>query len=285
MKNKSNKKKSTGRQIMSGCIYVALSAVVVAVSVNTAISLLPDTKPLTDTENIVENPGLPLPKAEVIPSLPEISLPDAYDYTKSIPEEREDDSDKPVSDSVTGIDAVTVEETADNSSADSFENSLSDSLDGVPEPMPLSIPDGADLGFSGYIKPFDGFVTVSHSVDVPVYSPTMFDYRTHTGVDIAGEAGESIKAVSGGIITEIYNDDLLGHTVCVKNGEGYIIKYSNLMPTLADGIEVGSVIETGKIIGGIGETAISESAEASHLHLEIYDQNGTAVNPEDLIDF
>lgn len=281
MKKISKSKGRLKRQIVSGCVYVALSAVVVAVSLSTALSLFPDTKPIVDAVPDTENLNLSLPKADVIPSLPEISLPDAYDYTASSPEKEGDAGDIAVSDSAEGIDATVTEEP------------LSDVTDLIPSAVPeqaplttpLSIPDGADLGFDGFIKPNDGFVTVSHSEDTPVFSPTMLDYRTHIGVDVSGDVGESVKAVNGGIITEIYSDDLLGNTVCVKNAGGYTVKYSNLMPVLADGIEVGEVIETGRVIGGIGETAISEAAEASHLHLEIYDENGNAIDPEELIDF
>ena len=281
MKKFSQSKRSFRRQIVSGCVYVALSAVVVAVSLGTALSLFPDTNPTVDTVPDSQNLNLSLPETDFVPSLPELSPSHSYDYTAVLPDIDTGEEGVAVSDNAEGINATITE----NTIPDVTEPLSTTVGDTETQPSPISIPDGADLGFDGFIKPNDGFITVSHSQDTPVFSPTMLDYRTHIGVDISGETGESIKAVNGGVVTEIYFDDLLGNTVCMKNSDGYIIKYSNLLPVLADGIEVGKVIETGRIIGGIGETAICEAAEASHLHLEIYDGDGNPVDPENLIDF
>ena len=147
------------------------------------------------------------------------------------------------------------------------------------------IPVDANLGLDRFIKPCAGFITVSHSVELPVYSPTMSDYRTHIGVDVAESLGTEIVAVCGGIVTDIYTDDLYGMTVEVVNREGYTVRYSNLTEKLSAGIEKGAIMKTGASIGGIGETAICEAVETPHVHLEIYDAKGTPVNPEDLIDF
>jgi murein DD-endopeptidase MepM/ murein hydrolase activator NlpD len=79
--------------------------------------------------------------------------------------------------------------------------------------LEFSIPSDANLGLSKFIKPCDGYVSKEHSLTIPVYSPTMSDYRTHHGVDVTGEAGDVVYVVCGGIVRDIYDDDLYGKTV------------------------------------------------------------------------
>ena len=261
--------KSLKRQLLSGTIYVALAAVVVAVTLNTTIGLISDKTTIPKTENTSEENYSGLPNTYTVP---ELTLPD---FNIPVPESSDN---TPVSDVAEGIDSLIVE------AEPIVQENLSESPS-VPSTSPLSIPDGANLGLDKFIRPCNGFVSKAHSVDVPVYSPTMSDYRTHTGIDIVGDLGTEIYCVNGGIVTDIYDDDLYGTTVEIRNRSGYTMKYSNLMPTLSAGIEIGTIIKTGDPVGGIGETAICEVVETPHLHLEIYDEDGNPVDPEDLISF
>ena len=56
--------------------------------------------------------------------------------------------------------------------------------------------------------------------------------------------------------------------------------YSNLsaQPT----VESGDSVETGTVIGTVGDTAIAESGLASHLHLEV-SLNGELVDPREFL--
>lgn len=270
MKNKGENQKTLKKQLISGTVYVALAAVVVAVTVNTTVGILSGGN-VKIPESVPENTNLELPS---IPEIPKIDIPNLSLSLSGDTLMSGDDDTSPVSDSVDGIDSVITEEIG----TESLEESTA-------SPAPLAIPDGANLGFDKYIKPCDGYVSKEHSADVPVYSTTLSDYRIHIGVDITGEIGTPVYAAVGGIVTDIYDDDLYGKTVCIKNRAGYTAKYSNLLPTLNANIAVGSLITTGQTIGGIGDTALCEAVEPSHLHLEIYDENGNAVDPEDLISF
>ena len=67
----------------------------------------------------------------------------------------------------------------------------------TPVTVPESeIPQDLNMGFDGFIKPCSGYVSKSFSLDIPVYSSTMSDYRTHHGVDVTGEAGDVVYVVS-----------------------------------------------------------------------------------------
>lgn len=268
MKNKNSGHKSLKKQLLSGTVYVALAAVVVAVTVNTTVGILsggnveiPDSTP--------QNTNLELPS---IPDIPKIDIPElSLDLSdNSLSSDTQEDT-FPVSDSPDGIDSVITEAP------------LSENTGAVTEAP--AIPEDAQLGIDRFIKPCDGYVSKEHSADIPVYSTTLSDYRIHIGVDVTGDIGTPVCAVNGGVVTDIYDDDLYGKTVCIQNRDGYTMKYSNLLPTVNANITVGSIVTTGQTIGGIGDTALCEAVDTSHLHLEIYNSDGNPIDPEDLISF
>ncbi len=134
-----------------------------------------------------------------------------------------------------------------------------------------------------YNMPLAGTVSADFSDSTLVFSPTMMDYRTHMGVDIAAAVGTPVKAVADGVVTNIYEDDMLGVTVEIAHDDGRISKYCNLSPTLSSDCVKDAEISALTVIGAVGETAVSESAEASHLHLEII-ENGVSVDPMTIIE-
>ena len=277
MKKKSREKKSLKKQLISGLVYTALSAVVVAVTVNTTVGLISGRNKLPDIPESIKDIKAEVPS---IPTLPPVTLPQT-DLADTVPDGIPADVEKqPASDFAEGIDSVITED--DKIESAQAPQTTADSPASVDY---LSIPENANLGFDTFVKPCDGYVSKEHSVDVPVYSSTMADYRTHIGVDVVCDMGSPVSVVSGGIVTEIYDDIMLGKTVCMQNRKGYTLKYSNLLPELYAGVQVGSILATGEHLGGIGESALCEAAEAPHVHLEIYDPDGMPVDPEDLISF
>ena len=263
---KDTQKKTLGRQLISGGIYIALSAVVASVAINGAVKLLTknsvdsiDTLPVPDSISVPEIPDIP-----DIPDFSEISIPQNI---PSLPEEPNPivaDNSVTVSDSPEGISAVITE---------------------VPtEPISSTTPEQVEATPISYILPCEGFVTKGFSTDIPVYSETMLDYRIHCGIDIACEENCNIKSISDGKIVSVTDDTLSGVTVSVEQNDGYLVKYSNLSKNIPGGISEGSVINSGTILGCIGNTRLTEANDPPHLHLEIY-KDGSAVNPEDLLDF
>ena len=109
-----------------------------------------------------------------------------------------------------------------------------------------------------------------------VPDPTMGDWRTHGGLDIAAALGTKVLAMSDGTVTDIRQDGLMGTTVVIDHGNGVRSTYCGLAGEPA--VRVGDTVTTGKVIGGVGETAIAESGLVSHLHLEVSLQ-GVPVDP------
>ena len=120
-----------------------------------------------------------------------------------------------------------------------------------------------------FIPPADGGVIVSCSLDVPVYSLTMNDYRAHTGVDIAAPIGSEVVSCADGVISGVFEDPMMGMTVSIAHGEGIESVYKNLSPELPDGITVGVTVMSGDVIGAVGDTAIIECEEEPHIHFEL----------------
>ncbi len=141
---------------------------------------------------------------------------------------------------------------------------------------------GADNVLPEFIAPVVGSVIKEHALEVPVYSLTMDDYRTHTGVDIGANIGDPVRAVATGMITDIWDDPMMGKCLRIEHSGGAVSVYKNLAEDFPEGIESGASVKVGAVIGAIGETALIETAEIPHLHYEL-SVSGDAVDPCDFM--
>ena len=140
-------------------------------------------------------------------------------------------------------------------------------------PTPAATPAAAP---TSYLWPVQGEIITDYTVDALAYDPTMADWRTHTGVDIAASAGTEVRSVASGTVSDVSSDVMMGTTVVVDHGGGITSVYANLasVPT----VEVGDAVSTGDILGSVGNTAIAESALPDHLHFSLA-QDGAPVDP------
>jgi murein DD-endopeptidase MepM/ murein hydrolase activator NlpD len=81
-------------------------------------------------------------------------------------------------------------------------------------------------------------------------------------------------------VKSVAQDDLMGTTVIIDHGNGLKSIYSNLAATPT--VSAGDSVDTGTVIGAVGDTAIAESERVSHLHFEMT-KNGTAVDPSEYL--
>ena len=139
----------------------------------------------------------------------------------------------------------------------------------TPQPTPQAAP-------TVFTWPVQGDILTDYSLEVLSYNPTMDDWRTHDGLDIASAAGTEVKAAAAGTVTAVLQDAMMGTTVVVEHGGGLTSTYSNLasVPTVA----VGDTVGAGSVLGSVGGTAIAESALASHLHFSM-SLDGSTVDP------
>ena len=129
-----------------------------------------------------------------------------------------------------------------------------------------------------YVWPVIGTVSMEYSMDALVYNQTMGDWRTHDGMDIAAQVGEYVRAAAQGTVTDVYEDVLYGTTVVIDHGAGLVSYYANLQAQPV--VKQGDEVLAGDVIGGVGETALCESAQQAHLHfaMSLHDES---VDPKD----
>lgn len=125
-----------------------------------------------------------------------------------------------------------------------------------------------ELKFS---MPVDGEIIKEYAKDKLVYSETLKEWVTHSGIDIKAEKTTVVKASESGTIKSIKNDPRYGLTVVIEHTSGYSTVYSNLLT--AEFVVVGEKIEKGQTIGTVGNTATFEIADEPHLHFEILKDN------------
>lgn len=148
----------------------------------------------------------------------------------------------------------------------------------TPTPAPTPSPSAAASLWGGevYTWPVKGQVISDFSLEVLAYDETMGDWRVHEGLDIAAAVGTTVKAVNAGTVTAVYQDDLMGTVVEMSHENGLESLYANLaaQPT----VKAGDTLDTGAVLGAVGETAIAEVAKPAHLHFEMR-KDGENVDP------
>ena len=98
--------------------------------------------------------------------------------------------------------------------------------------------------------------------------------KMHTGVDWAAPFGTPIFAAGNGTIDEIGLKGGYGKYVRIRHANGYQTAYGH-MTAFARGLNVGSRVRQGQVIGFVGSTGLSTGA---HVHFEIL-INDRFVNP------
>lgn len=129
-----------------------------------------------------------------------------------------------------------------------------------------------------FIMPVGGKVSASFSADMPVFSITMNDYRTHMGIDIDAPIGTEVRCCADGIVESVYDDDMSGRCVRIGHSSGYATVYRGLDPDSTASLTVGGAISCGDVIASVADGALFETAQSPHLHLEMY-KDDAVVDP------
>ncbi|MBO5496143.1 MAG: M23 family metallopeptidase, partial [Oscillospiraceae bacterium] len=98
----------------------------------------------------------------------------------------------------------------------------------------------------------------------------------HEGVDIAAALGSPVTAARTGSVARVLRDDLYGTVVVMDHGDGVQTVYANLQDVPA--VSVGDWVELGAPIGAVGDTALCEIGQDTHLHFAVT-VNGKTVDP------
>lgn len=122
-----------------------------------------------------------------------------------------------------------------------------------------------------FIKPVDGDIIKEFAKDNLIFSKTLNEWTTHNGIDLRAEKTEVVKAAAAGTVKTIKNDPRYGLTITIEHEDGYKTVYANLLTS--EFVVEGEKVEQGQTIGTVGNTAVFESADDTHLHFEILKDN------------
>ncbi len=117
------------------------------------------------------------------------------------------------------------------------------------------------------VYPAGNNVTKEFSAGNPIYSNTMGDWRTHDGTDFKAEKGSVVRAISSGVVKDIYADPSYGTTIVIDHSGQFTAYYSGLGETTM--VQKGQQVEPGQDIGCINKVPC-EIADEPHLHLAIF---------------
>lgn len=124
--------------------------------------------------------------------------------------------------------------------------------------------------------PVEGEIIREYAKDNLVYSETLKEWVTHTGVDIKSDKTTVVKAAEDGTVTAIKNDPRFGTTVIIEHSDGFETRYANLLT--AEFVTVGEKVTKGQTLGTVGNTASFEVMDDYHLHFELL-KNGEYQDP------
>ncbi len=241
------------KKLISSGVYIALVAIIVGVTSTGVKNIIDGGKDyennIPSIDGSIENKNIKLPEIENTNYKPEQSN-DTIDFSSK-------------------NQGTAVSETPENVNANVTENTATNSE----EPEKFT---------SVCVKPADGYINREFSVDELIYTPTLNDFRTHSGIDITGDIGSKVVSFADGTVSDVYDDPLMGTTVVISHSGGLVSYYQNLSAELPQSVVKGAAVCAGTVIGGIGESAIIESADTPHVHFEIR-LDGASVNPEDYL--
>lgn len=134
--------------------------------------------------------------------------------------------------------------------------------------------------FSPYYISSEICVPVSGSISSPFgyrVNPVTNAFSFHSGLDIAADEGEKIKAAYYGTVSRIDYDNVSGNYIELTHADGLVTRYLHCSKILA---EEGMVVRSGETIALVGSTGRSTGP---HLHFVI-EIDGQKVNPLYVLD-
>ena len=139
----------------------------------------------------------------------------------------------------------------------------------------LLIP-GVKINFDTYRFPFESQMRprVSSSFGFH-FHPILRRSRFHDGLDIPKPYGTPVYPARSGRVVEAGWHEGYGQLIEIRHFNGESTRYGHLSKIL---VKPGDVVQRGRtMIGRVGSTGLSTGP---HLHFEVRDRNGKAVNPQ-----
>ena len=161
---------------------------------------------------------------------------------------------------------------------------VNDTIDGndvqtsvtTPNTLPSTEPTLPPAKPGNITRPVSGEIVQDYAMEVLSYNPTTRDWRVHSGIDIAADAGTKVCAAADGTVYTVYEDETMGTTVVIRHDGGYVTKYASLSQDVS--VSAGETVCAGDQIGTVGCSALLETAIGDHLHFSVT-CNGENIDP------
>lgn len=133
--------------------------------------------------------------------------------------------------------------------------------------------DGGSLRRAFLKAPLD-FIRISSRFTNSRFHPVLKIYRAHHGVDYAAPAGTPVRSIGAGTVIAKGYESGGGNYLKIKHNSVYTTTYMHLRG-FAKGIQNGSRVQQGEVIGYVGSTGLSTGP---HLDFRVH-KNGQPINP------
>jgi murein DD-endopeptidase MepM/ murein hydrolase activator NlpD len=125
--------------------------------------------------------------------------------------------------------------------------------------------EGHSLGRSFLRFPLE-FTSITSHLSAARFHPLLKVNLPHNGVDFAAQRGTPVRAVGDGVVTQAGWNGSYGKAIDIQHDGTFMTRYGHL-EGFAEGIQNGSIVKKGQIIGFVGSTGRSTGP---HLHFELY---------------
>ena len=136
---------------------------------------------------------------------------------------------------------------------------------------PIQVEKPEEITCSSELK-YEEWTWPTVSEDITVLYGKQINGRFSDHISIAGELGDEVYAVAGGLVEEAGFDADYGNYVLIKLESGIIVKYGHLQEIL---VNTGEQLIQGQEIGKLGTTGM---ATGPNLAFFVY-ENGEAIDP------
>jgi murein DD-endopeptidase MepM/ murein hydrolase activator NlpD len=131
------------------------------------------------------------------------------------------------------------------------------------------------ISFDTYRFPFEsaGWARISSRFGSRMHPVTKIK-RFHEGLDLAKSWGTPVYPSRSGVVIEAGWHGGYGQLIVLRHSDGFTTRYGHLSKI---NVKVGQTVQRGRtMIGRVGSTGLSTGP---HLHFEVRDRAGRAVNP------
>lgn len=165
---------------------------------------------------------------------------------------------------------------SDNPPASSNEAPVNASSGGVLKDSSLSDELETITKIQPRVFPVDGEILTGFSDGELVRNETLGVWETHNGIDIAAKDGTDVRAMTNGVVLDVWEDPLWGKCVSIDHRNSVVSYYYGLGSQLS--VTVGDEVDSGDVIGVAGNSASAEIALEPHIHFALK-RNGEWIDP------